>query len=249
VNAPAAVRVETLIDEMAARRPNHLALIFGERCWTYAQLRTEVDRRAAILVEVGLQQGQIVLTTEPVTDHLALTFLACCRAGLTFVALSAKLAPAEGAELLARVGPALVLTATGSPHPASATVRSAPLALPGVASAAASAEARRRSGESDAEAVAILQTTSGTTGGMPKIARTPHRLLTWRRATPSWWESDDDVFYIAQPSLFMVRGFCEMLSLGSTIVLSDATSPARMEAEMAAHRVTTCVRSRRSMAC
>jgi len=239
MDAPTAVRIETLIDDAAARRPNHPALIFGARSWTYAQLREEMDRRAAVLVEAGLQPGEIVLTTEPVTDHLALTFLACCRADLTFVALSAKLTPAEGTKLLERIGPAIVLTATGSPHPASATVRSGPLALPGASSAAACVEAMRRSGEGDAEAVAILQTTSGTTGGMPKIACTPHRLLTWRRATPSWWEGDDDVFYTVQPSLFMVRGFCEMLGCGSTIVLSDAVTPARMEIEMAAHRVTT----------
>ncbi|MDQ2785689.1 MAG: AMP-binding protein, partial [Chloroflexota bacterium] len=187
----------------------------------------------------GLAPNDVVATTEPTTDDLAITFLACCRADLTFVALSSKLAPVESARLLERVGAALLLTADGSPHPANPMEPTLRLDLPGMASRAADTEVARRFAFGTAEAVAILQTTSGTTGGMPKIARTPHRLLTWRRATPSWWESDDDVFYIAQPSLFMVRGFCEMLSLGSTIVLSDATSPARMEAEMAAHRVTT----------
>ncbi|MDQ2783957.1 MAG: AMP-binding protein, partial [Chloroflexota bacterium] len=93
MNAPAAVRVETLIDEIAARRPDHPALIYGDRCWTYVALQEEMNRRAAVLIVHGLAPNDVVATTEPTTDDLAITFLACCRADLTFVALSSKLAP------------------------------------------------------------------------------------------------------------------------------------------------------------
>ncbi len=72
----ATTRVETQVEATAARRPHQMALIYGRRCWTYAQLRVEYDRRAAMLVDAGVRPGDIVATTEPPTDSLYLTFLA-----------------------------------------------------------------------------------------------------------------------------------------------------------------------------
>jgi len=234
VNAPAAVRVETLIDEMAAQRPNHPALIFGERCWTYAQLRREVDRRAAVLVEAGIQPGDIVLTTEPVTDDVAIAFLACCRVGLVLLYLSPKLTIAELAPLVARAKPARVLTHDGHAHPVTPLVSPLPLSLPGQPNAAAMREAKRRSDSGTVDDPVIIQTTSGTTGGAPKLACLPHRLLTWLRATPAWWETADQIAYIPRPHAIAARLMCVVLGLGATMVLSDATDPGRLESEMAA---------------
>lgn len=130
-----ATRVETPIDDAAARHPERIALIFAERRWTYAALHTEMNRRAAVLIARGLASGSVVATTEPVTDDLAISFLACCPADLTMLALSSKLTATECARLLGRINPALVLTGDGVQHPAAPAVCTAPLALPGQAAA------------------------------------------------------------------------------------------------------------------
>lgn len=53
----AAVRIEALVDEAAARFPHRTALVYGERQWTYAELHAEMDRRAALLIEAELRPG------------------------------------------------------------------------------------------------------------------------------------------------------------------------------------------------
>lgn len=232
------VRVETLVDEAATSRPDHPALIFGERRWTYAQIRDEMDRRAAMLVAHGLAPGDIVATTEPVTDDLAITFLASCRADLTFLALSPKLTAAEIIPLVARARAARVLTATGAAHIARSLVASLPLDLPGEPDMAERGEASRRSSRGTPESVAAIQLTSGTTGGGPHLVRTPHRTLTWRQAMPMPWGDASSILCLTRSAQFLPRTFSEALACHGTIVLSSSHNPERIEAEMTVHRVT-----------
>jgi len=98
------IRIETLIEDAAGRIPNHPALIFGARCWTYGQLRAEMDRRAALLIEHGLQPGDVVAVVAAVSDHVVLAALACCRAGLASCYLSPASTPAEGIAIATRAG-------------------------------------------------------------------------------------------------------------------------------------------------
>ncbi|MHB8647775.1 MAG: class I adenylate-forming enzyme family protein [Thermomicrobiales bacterium] len=232
------VRVETLVDDAAARLPDHLALICGERCWTYAQLRVEMDRRAALLVATGLQPGDVVTTVATASDDVGITLLACCRAGLTLFPLSPRLTVTELAPLIARADTKLTLTEDGSPHPAYPEGRTLPLDLPGVASEKSAAEAARRSATGDTHAVVVIQTTSSTTGSAPKLVATPHRMLTWRRLTPAWWELPSDVHCLAQGNFSPPRGLCEVLAQCGTVVFPRDLDPEPLEAEMAAHRVT-----------
>lgn len=226
------VRVEHLVDEGAARFPQKTALVYGERTWTYAQLAAEVHRRAALLVEAGFVAGDVIATTEPPTDDLAITLLACCRADLTTLSLASTLTARESAPLLALARTAALLTAEGQPHPDHAALPALPLALPGHARPSAITEAARRSAEGDVEAVACLIPTSGTTGAAPKLVRAPHRSMTWRRSLPVWWEEAPNVFFRPRLSYFQVRNFYELLSRFGTIVLSQTLDPERMEAGM-----------------
>ncbi len=230
-------RVETLVDTIAAAQPDHLALRYGARTWTYAAMQAEMDRRAA-LVAAGLAPGEIVATNEIVTDDYALSFLACCRADIAFFGLSAKLSAAEIAPLVRRAGVKRLLTADGRPHPAAPDIPALSIALPGSASPAAAAEAMRRSQGGPAESVVFLQTTSGTTGSIPKIVRVPHRTYTWRLPDPLWWEPADGIYYVPQPNLFGARSFCTHLGVGGTIILTRAAAPAHMEAEMEEYGVS-----------
>jgi non-ribosomal peptide synthetase component E (peptide arylation enzyme) len=67
-------RVEWLIDAIAQRDPERVALIHGPRRWTYGQLREESLRRAGVLVEAGCAPATWVITALPVTDDLVIAF-------------------------------------------------------------------------------------------------------------------------------------------------------------------------------
>lgn len=232
------VRVEQLIDAVAARRPDHPALIDGARRWTYAQLRDEMDRRAAILVDAGVPSDAVVLTTGPVNADVVLAFLACCRANTIFFHISPKLTPAELRPLIARASPHLILTRNGQPHAAAAEIFTLPSEMSGNPDAYSTMEARRRSASGNADATAALETTSSTTGGTSKLVRVAHRRLTLRHNAPLWWESSDDVLLIPQPNVLTISGVCNGFGHGQTVVLSDALDPLRIETELARHSVT-----------
>lgn len=231
-------RVETLVDAMARARPDHLALGYNTRQWTYAALRAEMDRRAALLVDAGLEPGDVIATNETVTDDYALSFLGCCRADIAFFGLSAKFSAAEIAPLIRRARVKYLLTADGRSHPAAPHLPVLPIALPGSAAPSSRTEAMRRSHEGSAESVVFLQTTSGTTGSTLKIVRIPHRTYTWRAADPLWWEPSDGVYYVPQPNMFGVRSFCTHLGIGGTVIFSRSIAPAHLESEMEARGVT-----------
>ncbi len=75
------------MDRHAAQRPDAPALIWvstevdQEVVYSFAQLQAEVQRMAAILLELGVQQGDRVLVYMPMTAEAAFTMLACARIG------------------------------------------------------------------------------------------------------------------------------------------------------------------------
>ncbi len=232
------LRLEQIIDRWADERPDHPALVYNERRWTYTALRAEMDRRAAMLVAAGLESGETIVTSAIATDDLILTMLACARADLTFFHLSAELAPVERAAFATRADAHLVFTADGSPDSAYPALPRLSLSLPGIASDAAYAEAMQRSACGDADATFSLFITSGTTGATPKIVRQPHRMMTWRHAQSDWRASADHVFYRLHGTFFHPRPIAEMLCHGGTLVLAHPKDPARMEEEIAASGTT-----------
>ncbi len=235
---PVPVRAEHLVDEGAARLPHTVALIYGDHHWTYMQMRDEVNRRAALLVEAGFAPGDVAAIIEPPSDDLIFTVFACFRADLTLLYLAPTLTAAEYAPLLTRARIALLLTADGRTRPDYLDVPALPLALPGTPGRDAVDEAARRSATGGGEAIAALISTSGTTGTTPKLARVSHRALIWRRDLPVWWEQTPQIFFRPGVSYLHLRSFCEFVSRFGTVILSQTLDPAHMEEEMAAHGVT-----------
>ncbi len=227
-------RVETLIDDAAARWSDRPALVFDDRTWTYAAVRAEMDRRAAVLVHAGLAPGDVVATNVNVSDDYAFAFLACCRANLTLFHTSSKVTAAELQPLAARARVNVALTEDGQPHPALPAIDALPLNLPGTPSDAAYMEAYRRSADGNVEAVACLQLTSGTTGGMPKLVMAPHRFFTWNMARLPWWLTPGSVYYVARPTVLTPWIILAVFAVGGTVILSAATRAEMIEDEMAA---------------
>jgi acyl-CoA synthetase (AMP-forming)/AMP-acid ligase II len=108
------IRIDRLVEQMATTRPHQPALIYGEQCWTFAQLLAEMRRRAMILRAAGVQPGDVVGTTAPISGDLLIAFLACCRADLSFLPLSGRLTAAEVGPLLLRADVRLLLTVSGT---------------------------------------------------------------------------------------------------------------------------------------
>ena len=75
------------VDRHAAQRPDAPALIWvstevdKEVVYSFAELQAEVQRMAAILLDLGVKQGDRVLVYMPMTAEAAFTMLACTRIG------------------------------------------------------------------------------------------------------------------------------------------------------------------------
>ena len=75
------------VDRHAAKRPNDRALVFistetdREIVYSFAELRTEVMRMAAVMQRLGVGQGDRVLIYMPMIPEAAFAMLACARIG------------------------------------------------------------------------------------------------------------------------------------------------------------------------
>ncbi|QDX82694.1 propionate--CoA ligase [Denitratisoma sp. DHT3] len=75
------------VDRHAARRPEAPALVYlstetqQERTYSFAELRTEVMRMAAIMKSLGVERGDRVLIYMPMIAEAAFAMLACARIG------------------------------------------------------------------------------------------------------------------------------------------------------------------------
>ena len=75
------------VDRHLAERPDQNALIWvstevdQERCYTFAQLHSEVQTFAASLIELGVKQGDRVLIYMPMIPEAVFAMLACVRIG------------------------------------------------------------------------------------------------------------------------------------------------------------------------
>src|SRR5439155_5521869 len=76
-----------VVDRHLATRPEQNALIFvssetdEERVYSFRELHAEVQRMAAVLLELGVKQGDRVLIYMPMIPEAAFAMLACTRIG------------------------------------------------------------------------------------------------------------------------------------------------------------------------
>jgi long-chain acyl-CoA synthetase len=80
-----ALAVPTLLDRSAATFPDHPAISFAGRRWTYAQLAALVERATAGLQRLGLQPGDRVGLCLPNTPYFVILYYAALKAGLVVV--------------------------------------------------------------------------------------------------------------------------------------------------------------------
>jgi fatty-acyl-CoA synthase len=101
---PRSSTVDDIVRRSAGRHPDRLALVFGDRRWTYRELDDAVSRAAGHLLSLGLAPGDRVATVGANSDAYLLAFLGCARAGLIHVPVNYSLTGGELTYLLAQSG-------------------------------------------------------------------------------------------------------------------------------------------------
>ncbi|MFD8804315.1 acyl-CoA synthetase [Streptomyces sp. NPDC059597] len=169
--------VDGVLRRSARRVPARVALEYGERTWTYAELDDAVSRAAALLLAEGLVPGDRVAAYGHNSDAYLITFLACARAGLVHVPVNQHLTGDDLAYILGQSGSALVLTDRDLAAQLPSDVRRMPLRDTDDSLLARLPGTEPYDGpEPRTEDLVQLLYTSGTTA-LPKGAMMTHRAL------------------------------------------------------------------------
>lgn len=105
------------VDRHAATHPDRNALIFvstevdQERTYTFSQLQSEVERMAACLVALGVEQGHRVLIYMPMIPEAVFAMLACTRIGALHSVVFGGFASVSLASRIDDAQPTLVVSA------------------------------------------------------------------------------------------------------------------------------------------
>jgi HIP---CoA ligase len=100
-----------VLERVAREFAGNDALVTPDKTLTYAQLRDEVRRAAAALIDLGVAAGDRVAIWSPNTWHWVVACLATHWAGAAVVPLNTRYTGGEAADILRRTGAPLLFTA------------------------------------------------------------------------------------------------------------------------------------------
>jgi acyl-CoA synthetase (AMP-forming)/AMP-acid ligase II len=103
--------IPQVLDRIADQLSDHDAVVTDDRRLTYAQLRTEVRRAAAAMIDLGVAAGDRVAIWSPNTWHWVVACLGTHYAGGVVVPLNTRYTAGEAADVLARTGAPLLVAA------------------------------------------------------------------------------------------------------------------------------------------
>ncbi|MDT7708826.1 MAG: hypothetical protein QOG20_4433 [Pseudonocardiales bacterium] len=159
-------RFHELFEERVRTHPDAVAVVHGERKWTYRELNARANRLGRALLARGLDREDVVaVVTERNLDWTA-AVLAVFKAGGAYLPIEPHFPADRIATTLRRAGCGLVITEPGS----TATLDQALAALPGVRTLAVPAAYAEDHAEDDlgiavtADQLAYIFFTSGSTG-------------------------------------------------------------------------------------
>src|SRR3954470_23027449 len=101
MEASAGVRVADVVRRFASERPDHVALVHGERELTYAQLDERSNRLAQALLAGGLSEGSRVAYLGRSAPEVIELLFAVAKIGAVIVPLNWRLSQRELAGVLA----------------------------------------------------------------------------------------------------------------------------------------------------
>jgi HIP---CoA ligase len=94
--------IPQVLDRIADQFSSHDALVTEDRRLTYGQLRDEVRRAAAALIDLGVNAGDRIAIWSPNTWHWVVSCLATTYAGGVLVPLNTRYTASEATDILAR---------------------------------------------------------------------------------------------------------------------------------------------------
>src|SRR5689334_8466117 len=101
--------VPGVLDRIAAEFSDHEALVTDDRTLTYAELRAEVRRAAAAMVDLDVNPGDRVAIWSPNTWHWVVACLAAQYVGAVVVPLNTRYTASEATDILARTAAPLLI--------------------------------------------------------------------------------------------------------------------------------------------
>lgn len=219
--------VDAVLRRSARRTPARVAVEYGERSWTYAELDDAVSRAASVLLGQGLTPGDRVAAYGHNSDAYLIAFLACACAGLVHVPVNQNLTGDDLAYIVGQSGSALVLADPDLAGRLPDGVRTLPLRDDAGGLLALLPDAQPYGGPAPrGEDLVQLLYTSGTTA-LPKGAMMTHRALVheYLSAIAALDLSAGDrpvhslpLYHSAQMHVFLLP----YLAVGATNVILDA---------------------------
>jgi len=228
--------VASLLDEPLASSASKLALIDGDRTWTYSELDAAVAATAGALAASGIRAGDRVAWSLANCAELPIGFLACQRLAAIWVGINQRFAAPERAHLLEDAQVSLLVEAerTAMPGPPSLTVEELNDAIrvghepPDV--------------DINPHAPAAIAYTSGTSG-LPKGAVHSQHNLIWQGLSSRDSHPPSDNERLGTPLShtilnMMVLGPLSAFARGTTSVVMTRTDAAGFSDEVKAHELT-----------
>lgn len=235
------------------RQPDHIALWFGERRWTYAELDDVSDRVAASLAAAGVQAGERVAVFLPNCPELLFTYLACFKLGAIAVPLNyrykqdeARYALEHSASTTLITHPMLAAEVAGLPFQEMGitrcyqTIRAAPPFQPFDSLLAGDAPVPETTFD-ERQPTAILYT-SGSTARPKGVTYTHASLVACCQSMVATFDfTADDVHLMSTAACHAAAftgQFLPNLLAGGTAVLTHLPKPEAVVKSIARHRVS-----------
>ena len=237
--------VHVLIEQQAARTPNHPAVVFANRTLTYRELDAEANRLAHYLLGKGVVPDTLVAVCMERSVEMVVSLLAILKAGAAYVPLEPDLPSERINYMLADSGARVVLTQQRHRDVVSDATREV-LCVDSDWSSVAELSAQRAPGNAGVSNLAYVIYTSGSTG-TPKGCMLTHAGLTNRLL---WMQREyrlnsQDRVLQKTPYSFDVsvwEFFWPLLS-GATLVVAvpqGHKDPQYLMQLIEAQRITTC---------
>jgi long-chain acyl-CoA synthetase len=241
--------VADVVREVAAERPDAVALRHAEREITYADLDERSNRLAQALLASGAREGSRIAYLDRTAPEVVELLFAAAKIGAVTVPLNWRLAPRELALVLEDARPPALIAGDTYADVAAELVEGLPsspeLVLVGEAYEArlAASDAVDPGGRGASSDVVLQMYTSGTTG-VPKGVLTTHRNLAAAAETSPYWAFDSESVSMTPLPMFHIGGigwaFLGLWNGATTVLVSQFVAPDVLDV-LETQRVTNAV--------
>jgi acyl-CoA synthetase (AMP-forming)/AMP-acid ligase II len=246
--------IESMSAVLAGGDPSHPALIVADtgQVLTYAQTAARVETLAQGLAGLGVRRGDRVALSLPNGPDLVLLLLAITALGATAAPLNPAYTETEFGFYLTDIAPALMLIPASGAAAATAAAAGTGTTLIGVQAAddgppellgaGGPAPLQRSFEEGDAEDIALVLHTSGTTSRPKQVPLRQRNLMASARTIAAHYQlGADDVSFSVMP-LFHIHGLVAStfaaLGAGGAVVTPRRFTPHRFWPQAREHGAT-----------